>query len=138
MEDVFSKGLKPGLVVVALALMAACGEAAFPEKPDLPASVSPGWALKSYESSGVPEGLPAGEAPRCWKALYAGAGGASADVWVCGYRGEGGAFDAVQRARAAANTVKFYKGKFLVVVRWSGGSRAELTALIAVLEKGLR
>jgi hypothetical protein len=119
-------------------LMAACGEAAFPDKPDLPASVSPGWSLKNYDNSPAPDGLPPGEAPKCWKALYSGAAQASAEVWVCGYRGEGGAFDAVQRARAAANTVKFYKGRFLAVVRWSGGTRTDLTALIAVLEKDLR
>jgi hypothetical protein len=94
--------------------------------------------LKSYESSAAPDGLPEGAAqPRCWKALYAGSGGASAEVWVCGYRVGGSAFDAGQRARAAANTVKFYKGRFLAVVRYSGGNRTDLMALIGVLEKDL-
>jgi hypothetical protein len=118
-------------------LGAACATNAFPEQPPLPASVSPGWTLKSYEASPAPDGLPPGDPPRCWKALYTGEAQGSADVWVCGYRVGGSAFDAAQRARAAGNTVKFYKGNFLVVVRWSGGTKTDLKALIRVLEKSL-
>ncbi len=117
-------------------LLAGCGTAALPGKPDLPASVSPGWTIKSYESSAAPEGLPAaGEQPVCWKALYKGAADGMAEVWVCGYRM--GAFEPMQRARPAANTVKFYKGSYLVEVRYSGGTKTDFLALMRALEKSL-
>jgi hypothetical protein len=105
-------------------------------KPELPASVSPGWALKSYDSTAPPAGLPDGPAPQCWKADYAGPG--SVQAWVCGYRASGSAFDAEQRARAEADTVKFQEGNYLIVVNWHGGSRSEVTALIRGLQKALQ
>ena len=64
----------------------------------------------------------------CWKADYTGPAGAVAETWVCGYAQS--AFDAMQRARAAANTVKFYKGRYLVMVRWNGGTRGDMMALM--------
>ena len=118
-------------------MLAACGEKAFPGKPDLPQSVSPGWVMKSYERAAAPEGLPAGVQPQCWKADYSGAQNGSAEVWVCGYQQGSSAFNAMQRARAAANTVKFQKNQFLVMVRWNGSSRTDLVALMRVLEKSL-
>jgi hypothetical protein len=94
--------------------------------------------MKGYDRSGVPEGLPEGVQPQCWKADYAGAQNGSAEVWVCGFRERSSAFNAVQRARAAANTLKFQKDRFLVLVRWNGGSRTDLTALMRVLENSLK
>src|ERR1017187_1391130 len=102
-------------LLLAAAMAANCSERA-PAKPDLPQSVSPGWTLKTYEASPPPPGLPAGNAPDCWKAEYANTG--AAQIWIGGYRVSGSAFDAVQRARAEADTVKFQEGKYLVIAKW--------------------
>jgi hypothetical protein len=123
------------LAVWLCGLWEGCGAGSMPGQPDLPASVSPGWTRKSYADAPPPSGLPAGPAPRCWKADYAGAG--TAEVWTCAYRASGSAFDAQQRARAEADTVKFQEGNYLVIVKWSGGSRAEVTALIRAVQNTL-
>ena len=113
-----------------------CAGGGLPGKPDLPASVPPAWTLQSYAPSPAPEGLPAGAAPQCWKAEYAGSG--AADVWACGFRVSGSAFDAEQRTRAEANTVKFQEGNFLVIARWTAGSRADVTSLIRTIQKSMQ
>ncbi len=94
------------LLFVALlaALSSGCGSGPA-AKPDLPQSVSPGWKLMSFVESPVPAGVPVVTPPQCWKAQYQGEG--TAEVWVCGYRASGSAFDAVQRTPAAAQAVKF-------------------------------
>jgi len=117
-------------------MLAGCSGISTPPQPDLPVSISPGWSTNGYESSAPPDGLPAGEKPVCWKADYTGPAGAVAETWVCGYAH--GAFDAMQRARAAANTVKFYKGRYLVIVRWNGGKRADMMAFMRGLLGALR
>jgi hypothetical protein len=58
-------------------------------------------------------------------------------AWVCGYRAESSAFDAMQRAKSAPDVVRFQEGKYLVVVHWSGGSREENTALVRAIQKAL-
>jgi hypothetical protein len=108
-----------------------------PGKPDLPLSISPGWSRVAYDPSPPPAGLPEGRAPECWKANYRGSEG-TAEVWACGFRAEGSAFDAMQRARAEANTVKFQAARYLAIVRWNGGSRADVTALIRGIQKALQ
>ena len=113
-----------------------CGAGKPPGKPDLPQSVSPGWTLKSYEHADVPAGVPARVKPECWRAEYAGPG--SATVWACGYAEGSSAFDAMQRAESEANTVKFQQDRFLVMVKWNGGSRAEVTALVRGVQKSLK
>jgi len=118
-------------------MLFACGSISGPGKPDLPASVSPGWSRLSYDKAPPPAGLPEGPAPECWKGNYRGSD-ATAEVWVCGFRAEGSAFDAVQRARAEANTVKFQEARYLVIVRWNGGSRADVTALVRAIQKALQ
>jgi len=116
-------------------LLTACGPNPA-AKPDLPQSVSPGWTLGSFGDALVPQELPpGGTPPQCWKAQYAGPG--SADVWVCGYKVTGGAFDAVQRARAEAQTVKFQEGRYLVLVKWNAVPKTSLTALIRAIQKTL-
>jgi hypothetical protein len=129
--------LKPILLFAAAlcVALAGCADVSAPPKPELPLSVSPGWTAKAFDSSAPPDGLPEGAKPVCWKADYTGAGGATAAVWVCGYAH--GAFEPMQRARAAANTLKFYKGRYLVIVRWNGGTRADLLALMRTLEGAL-
>lgn len=103
----------------------------------MPANITPGWTLKTYKDSPPPPGLPSGAAPKCWKANYEGAQSASAEVWVCGFAESGSAFDAMQRTATTANTVKWQKGNYLEIVRWSGGSRGDVTALMRRLEKSL-
>jgi hypothetical protein len=124
------------VLMIASILLAACSEGATPRQPDLPASVAPGWTRATYQPSSPPAGLPEGSRPTCWEAGYTGPG--VARVWVCGYRNSGGAFDAVQRARAEANTVKFQEGNFLVIATWNGGTRADVTALIRSIQRTLR
>jgi len=119
----------------AILLYSACGGGESPGAPDLPASVSPGWSRKSLAKSAVPGGVPDGGEPQCWKAEYEGSG--KAEVWACGYRASGSAFDAAQRARAEADTVKFQESNYLVIVKWSGGSRTDLTALVRSIQKNL-
>jgi hypothetical protein len=112
-----------------------CGGGAVPGKPELPQSVSPGWVQKSFVHVDPPAGLPGGQKVDCWKAEYAGSG--TAEVWTCGYAAESGAFDAAQRFGSGADRVKFQVGKYLVITEWSGGSRADVTALIRAIQKDL-
>jgi hypothetical protein len=115
----------------------ACGSVSGPSKPDLPTSVSPGWSRVSYDQAAPPAGLPEGPTPECWRANYRGAEG-TAEVSVCGFRAEGSAFNAMQRARAEANTVKFQEARYLAIVQWNGGSRADVTALVRAIQKALQ
>jgi hypothetical protein len=119
-------------------------------------SVSPGWNLRAFEASDAPADLPRSSARQCWKADYVraetpapgrpgqlttGQGAVSqgtAEVRICGYAAEGGAFDAMQRARAEAQTVKFQEGKYFVIVKWNGVSREEITALVRSIQKKLK
>jgi hypothetical protein len=128
---IFSPMLLAGVVLG----MAACGEGAVPARPDLPQSVSPGWTRKSFVHADPPAGLPSGQKVECWKAEYAGPG--SASILTCGYAAESGAFDAAQRFPSGGDRVKFQSGKYLVLVQWTGGSKAEITALVRALQKTL-
>jgi len=123
-------------VLLAAVAGAGCGSGSPPAKPDLPPSVTPGWTLKAFDRSAAPSGLPAGSVPQCWRADYASEG--SAQVWICGYAQESSAFDAVQRARAEPDTVKFQVGRYLTIVQWKGVSREEITALIRAVQKALK
>ena len=108
-------------------LLTACGSI-HDAVPDLPESVSPGWkrtALSTAPSSGT---------TKCWKTQYAGPG--TADVSICRYE-TGGAFDAVQRTPAAAQTVKFQEGNYLVLIKWTDAPKASLVALIRAVQKSL-
>jgi hypothetical protein len=118
-----------------LLLLSGCGADSPPGKPELPLSVSPGWTRKSFEHANPPPGLPDNAKPECWKAEYAGPG--AAEVWTCGFAVEGAAFDAMQRTRAEAGTVKFQAGKFLVLVKWTSGSKETITALVRAVQKSL-
>lgn len=122
------------LAGLALALTG-CGETAPAGKPELPASVSPGWSQKSFAHTDPPAGMPAGQKTDCWKADYSGPGNAT--IWTCGFAAESGAFDAAQRFPSGADRVKFQSGKYLVVTQWTGGSKAEITALVRAVQKSL-
>jgi hypothetical protein len=71
-------------------------------------------------------GIPPDGSLAGWKAENAGAG--PAEVWICAYKASTSAFDAVQRARAEAQTVKFQQGASLVLVKWNNVPKASLTA----------
>jgi hypothetical protein len=107
-----------------------------PRKPEIPASISPGWKLSYFHTSAPPQGIPGVGAPECWKAEYGGEG--SAEVWLCGYRTSATAFGAVQRARAEAQTVKFQEGSWLVLVKWNNTPKASVTALVRAIQGTLK
>ena len=48
------------------------------------------------------------------------------------------AFEAVQRARAEAQTVKFQEGPYLVLVKWNNVPKDSLTALVRAIQKALQ
>ena len=98
-----------------------------PPKPDIPDSISPGWKLASL--------VPSGE-PACWTAEYTGPG--SADVRICWYKATASAFEAVQRARAEAQTVKFPEEHYFVLVKWNNVPKANITVLIRAIQKALQ
>ena len=83
----------------------------------------------------APGGIPPDGLPACWKAEYAGQG--SAEVWICAYKASTSAFDAVQRARAEAQTVKFQQGANLVLVKWNNVPKASLTVLVRAIQKAV-
>jgi hypothetical protein len=116
--------------------LTACGTGAAPRKPELPQSVPPGWTLKTFDRSAPPAGLLADISPACWRADYVNKG--AAQIWVCGYLEGTSAFDAAQRARAEADTVKFHEGRYLAIVKWNGVSRVEIAALIRAVQKALQ
>jgi hypothetical protein len=122
------------LLFVALVVVR-CGSAP-PSKPRIPDSVSPGWKLSSLETSTLPSGVPGDGSPTCWKADYAGAG--SAAVWICWYKATANAFEAVQRARAEAQTVKFQEEHYFILVQWNNVPKTNLTALVRAIQKALQ
>ena len=109
-----------------------------PAKPDLPGSVSPGWQMKIYDTSAKPADVP-GE-PACWAARYEHGGGndaGSAQIVICGYPTTGGAFEAEQRARAEADTVKFQEGKYFLLVKWTKADHQAVTTLVRAIQNTL-
>jgi hypothetical protein len=69
------------------------------------------------------------------RAEYAGPG--SAQVWICAFKASTRAFDAVQRARAEAQRVKFQQGANLALVKWNTVPKASLTALVRAIQKAV-
>lgn len=116
-------------------LLAGCGEAG-PGEPKLPESATPGWTRKSLAKTAVPAGVAGKTQPACWKAEYSTKG--SAEVTACGFAAEAAAFEAMQKGRADADTVKFQEGKFYVIVQWRGVSRDEITALVRAVQRDLK
>jgi hypothetical protein len=112
-------------------LLSRCSPAT-PSKPDLPASVSPGWKQDSFASIPKPGDLPG--SPECWKANYSGQG--TAEVEVCGYP-NGAAFNAAQRAPAEGQAVKFDQGRYFVRIRWNNSPKTTVTALVRAIQKAL-
>ena len=105
-------------------------------KPELPGSVSPGWKLSSLDRAPAPAGVPRDGSPECWKGDYGGPG--TVRVWLCGYKAQESAFDAVQRARTGAQMVKFQEGSYLLLVQWNNVSKENLTALVRAIQKSLQ
>ena len=127
--------LLSGSILLAACVLASCAAGEAPT-PDLPQSISPGWTRTSFTRAPVPASIPRAGAPQCWKADYAGQG--STEVWVCGYKVSANAFDAMQRARAEAQTVKFQEDKYLVLVKWNDVPKANLTALVRAIQKAVQ
>ena len=132
--DTLTKVYRFCLLVAAALAMFGCGNGQ-PARPELPSSISPGWSLKSFAEAPAPPDIAAAGSPICWRANYEGQG--TAEVWVCGYRGEAGALDAVQRAPAEAQTIKFQEGKNFVLVRWNGAPKAGIEALVREIQNAL-
>ncbi len=109
-------------------------------EPDLPRSVSPGWTRTALARAPLPAAVPPAGAPQCWKADYSGQAGprTSAEVWVCVYATSDGAFDAMQRARAEAQMVRFQDRRYLVLVKWNDAPKASLTALVRAIQKAVQ
>jgi hypothetical protein len=123
------------LLLVATALLTGCGDSV-PGEPKLPQSAAPGWTRKSLAKTAIPAGIEGKAKPECWKAEYASKG--SAEVTACGFAAEGSAFEAMQKGRAEADTVKFQEGKFYVVVQWHDVSRDEITSLVRAVQGDLK
>jgi hypothetical protein len=92
----------------------------------------------------ITQSLPAATAPEFerqigtrgwWKALYKGPGAATVEVYEL--TSSAGGLEMVQRWRPAADTVVWYTPQYFVVVRWHGGDRTMVSALIRALEKQL-
>lgn len=115
--------------------MEGCGSSS-PPKPDIPDSVSPGWKLSSLNKAALPSGVPSDGSPECWKAQYTGTG--AAEAWICWYKSTANAFEAVQRAHAEAQAVKFQEEHYFVLVKWNNAPKANLTALIRAIQKALQ
>lgn len=122
-------------LLFAALLLAACASSP-PAKPEIPDSVSPGWKLVSLNRVLLHPVSPDDAAPDCWKADYRGTG--SAEVSICWYQATAGAFDALQRTPAEAQTVKFQEGHYFILVSWNDVPKANLTALVRALEKALQ
>jgi hypothetical protein len=122
--------------VICLYLLAGCARKS--QAPEFPATVAGGWHLKSSQL------FPAAAAPEFerqigtrgwWKALYEGTGSATVDVYEL--TSSAGGLEMVQKWRPAADTVVWYTPQYFVVVRWHGGDKAMVSALIRALEKQL-
>lgn len=97
--------------------------------------------MKEFNPSQPPPDVPVSKSRECWKAVYViadSANNASSEIWICGYAAEGGAFDAMQRSRTEANKVKFQEGRFLVIAKWNGASRQDITTLVRAIQKNLQ
>jgi hypothetical protein len=119
---------------IAFCLLAACARK--PPAPEFPATAAGEWHLKSTQA------LPAAAAPeferqigtrRWWKALYEGPGSATVEVYEL--TSSAGGLEMVQKWRPVADTVVWYTPQYFVVVRWHGGDRSMISALIRALEK---
>jgi hypothetical protein len=112
-------------LLFAALLLGACASSP-PPKPDIPDSISPGWKLSSLTKS----------SDECWIAEYAGQG--NAELRICWYQATASAFEAVQRTRAEAQTVKFQEEHYFVLVKWNNVPKVKLTALIRAIQKALQ
>jgi hypothetical protein len=137
-----------GTLIALSSALCACGETQR-AKPNLPESVSPGWKLTSLDRSTAPPYVPypssrhspvegqqvSARGRDCWQANYAGAD--TAQIRICRYSATDGAFDAWQRVRADAGTVKFQEREYLVLVKGNGAPEADLTALMRAIQQAL-
>ncbi len=121
-------------LVLGVTLLYGCAKQAIPE---LPASVPPLWTRTSFAPGQPPKALDtAGNQVSCQDAAYNGPG--TAHVSVCLFPPGSGAFEAVQRTRASANTVKFQEGDAFALISWDKATRDEITELVHAVQRALK
>ena len=121
---------------VVLALSACHSQA--PPRDLFPPTVAGVWkrtALTSPSAAEAPDPVPRTMVNWLQIATYEGPGKLEARVY--GLSSPGVALDMVQRWRASANTVFFYRGSNFVVIKWDQADRKALQAFVSELETHL-
>jgi len=106
--------------------------------PDVFPEVAGEWrrtALRELGTAEAPDPLPAAGIERIRSASYQGPGRLDARVYQMSSPAV--ALDMAQRWHAAPDTVFFYGGRFLAVVRWESAERKALHDFVSALEKKL-
>jgi hypothetical protein len=121
---------------IALALSACHSQAPLPNL--FPSTVANVWhrtGLTNPSASEAPDPVPRTTIAWLQIATYEGPGKLEARVY--GLSSPGVALDMVQRWRASANTVFFYRGRNFVVIKWQEADRKALQAFVSELETHL-
>jgi hypothetical protein len=124
--------------MLGLALLAACGRRELSREQVLPLTAGD-WKLASSiepEPGSAPEPLPSLGVRRVFEGTYTGPGTIVARVYEM--TSSAGGLDAIQRWKAAADTVTFHHEQFFATVRWEGPDRAAVTAFVRAFEAHLR
>jgi hypothetical protein len=126
-------------LVLALAATPGCRGGKAP-MPDVFPEMLGGWrriAVRDVPASQPPDAIPARGIESILGATYEASGGTPGklDARVYALSSPVVALDVVQQWRPSAQTVFFYKDRFLVVVRWERADRAALQAFVTALQK---
>jgi hypothetical protein len=125
--------------VLTLALgLAACGKKELQRAEVLPETVAVKWrrtAVRDLAAGGAPDAVPRKYIEAIRSASYEGPGRLEARA----YRliSPDVALDVVQRWKPSMDTVFFYRGRFLVVVKWESANREALQEFVRELERRL-
>jgi hypothetical protein len=121
-----------------LLLLGACGRASSPPPDLFPATVAGVWrrtAVETLSASAAPDPVPRTVIDWLQVAAYEGAG--KIETRVYGLASTAVALDLVQRWHPSADTVFFYRGTRLVVLKWQEADRKSLEAFIREFESRL-